>query len=139
MSKESKTVAEFLLLGINKTATKMMQTFNVFEEGKVAIHSSTMVVEYMEGEKVDLERASKVIETLSKNKKFTEEVILIHLYKITNDNVTIHNDGSVFPYVAKDIRIVSTGKKWFMFSDYIKGLGFEPEMDKDMYIKGIKK
>lgn len=41
-------------------------------------------------------------------------------------------------YFSSDINVLSNGSFWYRFCDYLRGFGYDPEVDDRFFVKGFK-
>lgn len=133
----SAPTASFLCIVADKWTNKFMIAADLFETGKVLGHDLRFTATYNEGTALTLERAGKAINAMAQAEQKEFITSLFHLEYITVDDVVIYNDGRIKPYWNKEVRIISTGDKWFMLDDFLRNLGFKVETDEHRYIKNI--
>ncbi len=133
-----KSSAKIMVISGNKKISDFMQCADVFEKSKFYGIINTFVVEYKENEKVTLKRAGKLIEATRKALEEEEVVSFVHLVEVTNGNITIKNQGEIIPYFNKEVRCVSDGYNWFVFSKFIEEItGLKVVTNEHMFVVGV--
>jgi len=115
----------------------MMVAADLFDQGKALGYQSWLEVKYHEDVHLNLERAFKIVDAVAKAKIDKLIVSLVYLISVESDETLIWNKGKMPPYWNKDVRIVSTGREWFMLDDFVRFLGFQPITDNHRYITAI--
>ena len=135
----SKSRAKFLIVSGDKFTTEFMQYADVFEKSKVIGIPKIITISFKEGERVSLSRAIPLIDATRKALESSKELVsLIHLIEVQNDNVVIKNRGEIAPYVNREVRCISDGEKWGLFSKYIEAsTGLEVITDQHMFIVAV--
>lgn len=117
----SKATATLLVISGSKMMTDFMQCADVFEKSKVIGSLKTISVSYKEGQKVSLERTKLLIDSTKKALEAAGELVsFIHVSEVQNNNVVIKNQGEIAPYINKEVRCISNGKHWYVFSKFIE-------------------
>jgi len=129
--------AHFIMIAASAWSNKFMIACDLFEMGKVLGEVQHITVDYKEDAVVNMERAAKLVTALEGAEVKGLIISFMHLASIQIDEKITHNDGSIKPYWNKQVRIISTGYKWFMLHEFIKRLGFKVETDEHLYIKAI--
>lgn len=127
--------ATYILISSDEWHNTFMTAADLFEKGKVLGTVEILEVSYKEGTRLTFKRASAPIRQIEKLKG--RIVSFFHLVSIQNDNLVTFNDGSVRPYINLAVRIISTGREWYMLKDYLRWLGLKVETDEFMYIKNV--
>lgn len=108
-----KAEATFYVIWINKKMTDIMQAVDMFEEWKVVGEPHSFVVTYKDGSsKLTWERVKKVMDALAEQD--TMPVAFIHLNNIESEGELRINTGAVEPWINPKVKVISTGKKWFL-------------------------
>lgn len=132
----SKSSAKFLIVSGDKFITEFMQCSDVFEKSKVIGVPKIVTINFKKDEKVSLKRMIPLIEANVKALEASKEIVsLVHLIEVQNNNTIIRNMGEIAPYVNREVRCISDGKSWSLFSKYIESsTGLDVITDQHMFI-----
>ena len=126
---------EFTVIHKSDKITKMARAFDVFEEGKICGIIQKFHLDYKEGEDISWDRVKKVMKVMSSQ----DEVVFAHAESIQTDEMILFNKEHVKPYIAKDVRVVSDGYKFFLLSDFLKAKKISHTVTEHMYVRGADK
>jgi len=119
--------------------TKFMQAADVFEDSKVLGTPKILIVKYKAGEKISTKRAADLINFIKQSLEKNEEIVsFIHILEIQEGKKIRKNKGELAPFVNKDVRCISDGKKWGLLSKYIElNTNLKVITDENMFITSV--
>lgn len=119
--------------------TKFMQAADMFDKHKVIGKSDIFTIEGGTGESfTDMETS---IRRLLQNTETIGEFLFLHVDKVIFEDGEIYYNTAVPPFFKENIRSISNGQKWCMFSDLIRSMTddrFVIETTENMVVTGIK-
>lgn len=130
-------IANILMIAAPKRMNDFMVACDLFERGKVLGSVSMLRAFYDEDAELSLERAYKMVTAWEGYNGNDYVISLVHLASIELKDTIIMNKGKFIPYWNKEVRIVSSGHKWFMLDEYIRHLGFKVKTDEFRFITEI--
>jgi hypothetical protein len=130
--------ATIMVISGNKLLNDLMHAADVFEKSKVLGIARFITIEYKKNQKVTLKKASLIISGLKEALEKDEVVSFIHVVEIKNGNVITKNRGEIIPYINKEVRCISDGRKFFIFAKFIEQkTDLKVVTDENMFITGV--
>lgn len=119
-----KAIVKILIISGDKKLTEFMQCADVFEKSKVLGSIKHINISYKKDEILSLKRAGLLIDITKQSLEQSDEIVsFVHVVEIQNkDGTIIKNNGEIIPYFNKEVRCISDGSKWGVFSDLIERL-----------------
>lgn len=103
----------YTIVSGDEMMTKFMQAAAVFEKGKVVGTKKTITFSLEEGTPATLERVRSTMKhSVDAFKQTGELLTFMHFECFINGEEVVYNDGTVTPYVDKEVRVISDGKNW---------------------------
>lgn len=130
--------AVFLVISAPKRLNHFMHCCDVFELGKVLGDAETFELTYTPDTVLTIERAAEAIEHTRNALESADRIVsFVHLQYVQRDNILELNHNLVPPYVNPEVRIISTGDKWYMLDDFLRHLGLTVETNEHRFITNV--
>lgn len=130
--------AVYLAIYAPARMNKFMKAADLFEAGKVLGFIQYITITYNPEIKLNFRRPSLKTKHLVEALTGAGSIVsFVHLLYIESNGKARANTGYIKPYINKEVRVISTGEKWYLFDEYLRGLGFEVTTNKYRYIETV--
>lgn len=130
--------AVYVIISAPRRYNAFMTAADLFEQGKVLGALEQITIDYKRRIDRTMKHAAKSIPVLREAYEAQDRIVsLVSLQYIASDNMVVFNKGTVAPYWNKEVRIISTGHKWFMLDDYLRSEGYTVKTNEHRFIVGV--
>jgi hypothetical protein len=135
----SKSIIIFTAISGDKLHSDFMQACDVFEKSKVLGDVQKITITTQEDVVVNDEYIKRTMDaTVAAMQSAKRILTFLHFEYYTQDGQTFKNNGSITPYVNKDVRMISDGSTFQMLDDFIRfNTGLEVITDEHRFIRAV--
>ena len=129
--------AKFTLILQNVMMTEMARCFDLFEIGKVVADMYEIEMP-LKSKRLSIKTAAAKLPVILKqfeNKKF--KPVYLHLESVT-DGKKIYINKEIVPFFDKKVRVISNGKSYYLFRDFLVRAGMKVKTTEHMFVKSVK-
>jgi hypothetical protein len=131
--------AVYVVISAPRLMNEFMKCCDVFERGKVLGVQDQVTVSYTRRIDRTMKHAGKAIDHLRQAYESQGRIVsLVMLSHIASDDTVVWNKGKALPYVNPEVRIISTGTKWYMLDSYLLNNGYAVKTDQERFIIGVE-
>lgn len=117
---------EIIFIAGDSKLNSFMKVADLFEDGKVL--GVVSKISFTTSTRCTKNYISKMIEQTKKGLESSGYIVSLVHFK---------NQNKVVPYINKEVRVISDGKRYTMFDDILRRMGFSVETNQHRFIKSI--